>query len=765
METILRVPPGPGLLEQLSRAGGNPFFATELVASLQREGAITVEHGVAEVGVAAMPSSLTSAIRRRLSFLSEEGMETLQVASILGSTFSVPDLAAATGRTVPALTPILAAAVRGGILGEDGPRLVFRHDLIRDALYQGMPPALRGWLHLAAAHVLAESGRSADELAEHVVRGAVPGDLNAVEWLRTAARQAVTRSPAVAAELLQRALELAPPADPLRDSALADLAAYRLYSGRPADAEAICREALARDHDPAVEGRLRQCLVEVAVFQGRIEEGLREVERAAATPSLTEGEAARLWAWSSTCRAITWDLPGAVETAHRALEVSERLGDEVGAGVALGNLAVVTHLRGEFPEALRLADRSLQRIARGMTAAAQPMQPVLNLAASLMDLDCLDGAQTTLLQWRRFRRARGASWSHPTDQFVSAVGSFWSGDWDDAIRAIGTGLDLAETTGIRRGTLVGHSLQALIAVHRDDLGTAERGAAAAEAEHATTGPQWRPDWMVWARALLLEAEGRREDALRTMTGAWDLCSEAGVVAEYPVIGPDLVRLAVAGGERVLAEKVTRAVERLAASAGVASVTGAALRCRCLVDPSPDVARQAVAAYRQSPRRRELALACEEAAAVLSDAGQHLDARPLAEEALTICGDLDARRDAARVETRLRGLLSSGARSARSARGRGPASGASGALGASGASARPACLERLTQAERRVVMLVAEGLSNPDIARRLGISHRTVQSHVSHALEKLGLTSRVELAVRAGAAGPPSGPGRVAGSGA
>ena len=42
--------------------------------------------------------------------------------------------------------------------------------------------------------------------------------------------------------------------------------------------------------------------------------------------------------------------------------------------------------------------------------------------------------------------------------------------------------------------------------------------------------------------------------------------------------------------------------------------------------------------------------------------------------------------------------------------------------------------------------VAQGLSNPEIARRLFISSRTVQTHVSHALEKLGLSSRVELAV-------------------
>ena len=65
-------------------------------------------------------------------------------------------------------------------------------------------------------------------------------------------------------------------------------------------------------------------------------------------------------------------------------------------------------------------------------------------------------------------------------------------------------------------------------------------------------------------------------------------------------------------------------------------------------------------------------------------------------------------------------------------------------------------ESLTKAEAKVAELVAEGLSNPDIARRLFISRRTVQSHVSHALEKLGLSSRVELAVKRARWHPPIG---------
>ena len=54
-------------------------------------------------------------------------------------------------------------------------------------------------------------------------------------------------------------------------------------------------------------------------------------------------------------------------------------------------------------------------------------------------------------------------------------------------------------------------------------------------------------------------------------------------------------------------------------------------------------------------------------------------------------------------------------------------------------------DALSQAERAVVRLVADGLSNRAIAQRLYVSHRTIDTHVSHALAKLGVSSRVQLA--------------------
>jgi DNA-binding CsgD family transcriptional regulator len=55
---------------------------------------------------------------------------------------------------------------------------------------------------------------------------------------------------------------------------------------------------------------------------------------------------------------------------------------------------------------------------------------------------------------------------------------------------------------------------------------------------------------------------------------------------------------------------------------------------------------------------------------------------------------------------------------------------------------------LTPAERDVVRLVSEGLTNNDVATRLFVSPRTVQTHLTHVYSKLGMTSRVQLAQEA-----------------
>jgi DNA-binding CsgD family transcriptional regulator len=55
---------------------------------------------------------------------------------------------------------------------------------------------------------------------------------------------------------------------------------------------------------------------------------------------------------------------------------------------------------------------------------------------------------------------------------------------------------------------------------------------------------------------------------------------------------------------------------------------------------------------------------------------------------------------------------------------------------------------LTPTERNVVRLVSEGLANNDIATRLFVSPRTVQTHLTHVYTKLGLSSRVQLAQEA-----------------
>ena len=64
-----------------------------------------------------------------------------------------------------------------------------------------------------------------------------------------------------------------------------------------------------------------------------------------------------------------------------------------------------------------------------------------------------------------------------------------------------------------------------------------------------SGPRFRCQWGAWVRALLLDARGAPREAFTTMAACWDECLHTGLEIELPVLGPDLVRMALAAGDR------------------------------------------------------------------------------------------------------------------------------------------------------------------------------------------------------------------------
>jgi DNA-binding CsgD family transcriptional regulator len=737
VEQLVRAPPSPALLRQVAGTGGNPLFVTELVGALQRDGSIQLRSdGRAEVTTVGILPALPLLILHRLSFLAPATLEVLRVASVLGSSFAVPDLSLAAGRPTAGLLAALEEAMAAGILEPRDEQLGFRHDLIREALYQDLPAGVRQGLHLDAGRALAAAGAPPERVAEQWARGAAPGDRQAVDWLQRAARVAAPRAPSVAVDLLQRALELADPADPVRDGLLAEQAISLMWSGRLADAQAVCRDVLGRAHDPNTDATLRLCVVQTLLGRARLEEALKETDAAVATQQLSEPDRVRFQAFKASALASFGQLEAAAEIAAQVRPVAEALGDELSGCICLAILALVTNLGGDFVGALETANDAVRLADQSAGLAAHRFPVNLFLGGCLHDTDQLEAGQAALQRGRRLSEELGAKRDLPFYYWALAQGCLWAGDWDDALAECQTCVELADEYGMRlHGTVFSHSIRAVIAVHRDDLPEAAQAIVAAEQELASTGPQLGSDWLQWAKALLMEAHGQAAGSLATLGRAWDECADQGLVSTLPLLGADLVRLAGAAGDRQRAERATTAIEDLAArNPGVATLNGAALRCRGLLEDNPEILLQAVAAYKAGPRPLERAQACEDAAWALGRAGKVGEARPYVDDAFDLYQRLEAPWDLARASGRLRAL---GIRPGRRGSRRRPRSG----------------WESLTATERKVVRLVAEGLSNPEIAERMFISRGTVHTHVSHILAKLGLRSRVSLAAEASRRGP------------
>ena len=721
--------PGPRLLAEVAGAAGNPLFITELLGALAQEQAITTADGRAEAAETVLPPTLRLTILRRVSFLPEPALQALRSASILGSGFSLTDLATITGRPAVDLAAVLGEAIRARVLEDDGVRLRFRHELIRDAIYQDLAGSVRRALHREAGQRLAQSGAPALQVAEHLARGASPGDAEAVAWLARAARQAAPRSPEVAADLLGRAAGLMALGDPGRDRLLAERAGSLMWAGRSADAEAACRSLLGRDLDPSLEDAVRACLGHALLTGGQAPEGLCELERACQSPLLTDAERAEAQAWASFARMLVADLDGAAAAAGEARSVAVAAGDDVATSISMAALAMNSLRRGDLREALQIADEAVLLADQSPGRLGHRFPVHIPRGYVLVEFDRLDEARSTIETGMRISEELGIGWGLVVYHVVRALERFIAGHWDDAVAEIETGTGVVSVTGDSYSPVLGRSVLSLIRLHRNDLPGVRDAVGAVPGELSALGGGYRGDWFAWTRALLLEADGELADAFETLSDCWDRCARSGSALEYPVIGPDLARLALAAGDAGRARDVAAAVTSVAARNQVPWITGAALRCQGLAENNAGILQAAVSAYARGRRPLELALACEDAGAAVARRGDVARACQFLDQAITVYERLDAARDLARAEAALRQM---GVRRGRRVTHSRAQSG----------------WQSLTPSERAVVDLVAEGLSNPQIGQRLYVSRRTVQTHLAHVFAKLQIASRAQLAAEA-----------------
>ena len=185
------------------RAGGNPFFAQEMVRELAERAVIEGDRGgfscgtdLAEVTV---PATLQATIAARIDRLDPDAKKTLNAAAVIGSRFT-PELLAAVGNA-PVLDALLGAALIDQVRFTPGAEFAFRHPLIRTVAYESQLRSDRAQMHrrLAAA-IEAREPESADQnaalIAEHLEAA---GDLrDAYGWHMRAATWATYRDIAAA---------------------------------------------------------------------------------------------------------------------------------------------------------------------------------------------------------------------------------------------------------------------------------------------------------------------------------------------------------------------------------------------------------------------------------------------------------------------------------------------------------------------------------------------------------------------------------------
>src|SRR5580693_8689452 len=131
------------LLQKAERVQGNPFLLVEFFRGLQDDRLVSVDSGRATLVEDRLPHRVSDSMRRRLARMSPAAERAATFASGLGRRFSIHDLAAMTDMSVIELIAPVNELVQAEILADDGGRLAFRHDIIREAVRGSLLSSLR----------------------------------------------------------------------------------------------------------------------------------------------------------------------------------------------------------------------------------------------------------------------------------------------------------------------------------------------------------------------------------------------------------------------------------------------------------------------------------------------------------------------------------------------------------------------------------------------------------------------------------------------
>jgi DNA-binding CsgD family transcriptional regulator len=719
--------PGDGLRRLTARAAGNPLYVRELVDALLREQAVQVTP-VADItpGSGHLPASLAAVLEDRLSSVSADTAQLLRTASLLGGRFAVTDLAVVRRCPVSDLAASLQEAVTAGIVEDSGAELAFRHPLLRQALYEGMPKALRMALHAEVAQELAASGAETLIVAQQLAAASRPGGDWAGSWLIQAGRTLVSRVPQLAVELLRRELQETPAGAQAWDALVVRLVQAFLAVNAYQDAISQASRALTIMTDPARRAETSWMLAHAQWSAGSNSDAISAIRDALAAHDLPPVWKARLLALLAQVERQATGLDAAETIARQAQAAAEEASDPVATAQALNDLWLTHSIKRDHVAALACIDRELVVLGddpdhADLRSIAMDCRPF-----TLQNLDQWPQAELALRQAREFALRSGSS-DRATWATAAAL-RYWLGQWDDALAELGSdALGLVYSFLRERwSALLVHGVTALIAGRREQRSLADRHLREGLALPVESlADRENRDFLVAAHALSLEQSGETRQAMVRL--AEILPRRDGEMTLTHQWLPDLTRLALAVGDRQQAQAAAQACEQeAAAETRPARAAAASLRCRGLLEADPDRLAEVVAHYRTVGPAVELPAALEDLSVVLAERGHEEDARAAMNEAVGLYEAMQARWDVRRADGRLR------PHGIRRGRGRRPARATLG-------------WEALTPTEVKIAALVARGDSTANIASTMFLTRRTVQTYVSRILVKLDGKSRVDIA--------------------